>query len=91
MIEQLYETACRLEEATCYHHGMQHPEDVLCTSSQPNKSVTYRPAGCYIPVTPYQTPDSGLPDLALHTSALLLIGYNSLIVLWICISLVFLL
>jgi hypothetical protein len=47
-VEQLYETACMLEEAMHYHHGMRHPEDVLCTSSQPHKSVTYRSAG---PVT----------------------------------------
>jgi hypothetical protein len=44
-IKQLYKTACMLEEATRYHHGMCHPENVQSTSSQPYKSVTYRPAG----------------------------------------------
>jgi Zinc knuckle len=47
-IEQLYETARILEDATCYHHGMHCPESMQSTSSQPHKSVTYRPAG---PVT----------------------------------------
>jgi hypothetical protein len=48
IIDQLYETARMLEEAMCYHHGMHHPENVQSMSSQPHKSVPYRPAG---PVT----------------------------------------
>jgi hypothetical protein len=43
-IGQLYKTACMLEEATRYHHGMHRPENVQSTSSQSHKSVTYRPA-----------------------------------------------
>jgi hypothetical protein len=45
MIKQLYETAHMLEEVMCYHHGMCRPENVQSTSSQPHKSVTYKPAG----------------------------------------------
>jgi hypothetical protein len=42
-----------LEEATWYHHGIHCRENVQSTSSQPHKSVTYRPA---IPVTASSRP-----------------------------------
>jgi hypothetical protein len=56
-IEQLYETARMLEEATRYNHGMHHPENVQSTSSQPHKSVTYRPAGL-VTATSWLVPQS---------------------------------
>jgi hypothetical protein len=45
MIEQLYETACMLEEVMHYHHGMCCPENMQSMSSQPNKPVAHEPAG----------------------------------------------
>ena len=46
-IDQLYETACMIEEASHYNHGMQHAENVhtAASSTKPTVHKTLLPMG----------------------------------------------